>query len=107
MNATDPGPDVAAASAVDLQSIQHWRKLFTLAGLFTLLAWTPLVKAQPVLEHPVELLGPIAILLAALSLLTGVAVRLAAAEDDAARAASTLRLLPVSPRSLKLEFRHV
>ena len=62
MNATDPGPDVAAAPAVDLQSIQRWRKLFILAGLFTLLAWTPLVQARPALEHPVEHLGLIAIM---------------------------------------------
>lgn len=62
MNATKPDSNVANASTIDLQSIQRWRKLFILAGLFTLLAWASLVEARPALEHPVEHLGLIAIM---------------------------------------------
>ena len=47
---------------IDIASVQRWRKLFIAAGLFALLAWTALVKAQPQLEHPVEHLGLIAIM---------------------------------------------
>lgn len=47
---------------IDIASVQQWRKLFIAAGLFALLAWTALVKAQPWLEHPVEHLGLVAIM---------------------------------------------
>lgn len=49
----------------------------------------------------------LAAILAGLAFLAGVAVRLAVAEDEAARAVSTVRPLPVPPQSLKPEFRHV
>ena len=51
---------------IDIASVQRWRKLFIAAGLFALLAWTALVKAQPQLEHPVEHLGLIAIMVCVL-----------------------------------------
>lgn len=52
-----------SAVPIDIQGVQKWRKLFILAGLFALLAWTPLVRARPELEHPVEHLGLIAIMI--------------------------------------------
>ena len=52
--------------SIDIASVQRWRKLFIAAGLFALLAWTALVKAQPQLEHPVEHLGLIAIMVCVL-----------------------------------------
>ncbi len=51
---------------IDIASVQQWRKLFIAAGLFALLAWTALVKAQPWLEHPVEHLGLVAIMVCVL-----------------------------------------
>jgi len=42
------------AVPIDIQGVQKWRKLFILAGLFALLAWTPLVRARPEFEHPVD-----------------------------------------------------
>lgn len=51
------------AVPIDIQGVQKWRKLFILAGLFALLAWTPLVRARPEFEHPVEHLGLIAIMI--------------------------------------------
>ena len=51
------------ASPPDLARVQRWRKLFILVGLFALITWTALVEPTPVLEHPVEHLGLIAIML--------------------------------------------
>lgn len=52
-----------SAVSIDIQGVQKWRKLFILAGLFALLVWTPLIRARPELEHPVEHLGLIAIMI--------------------------------------------
>lgn len=54
-----------------------------------------------------RLVTSLAAILAGLAFLAGVAVRLAAAEAEAARAVSILSPLPISPKSLKLELRHV
>ena len=51
---------------IDIASVQRWRKLFIAAGLFALLAWTALVRALPGLEHPVEHLGLVAIMVCVL-----------------------------------------
>jgi protein-S-isoprenylcysteine O-methyltransferase Ste14 len=51
---------------IDIAAVQRWRKLFIAAGLFALLTWTALVKAQPWLEHPVEHLGLVAIMVCVL-----------------------------------------
>ncbi|CAM3074217.1 Putative protein-S-isoprenylcysteine methyltransferase [Brevundimonas diminuta] len=56
-------PGRRSAAPIDLRSVQRWRKLFILVGLFALLAWTLMVKAEPRLEHAVEHLGLIAIML--------------------------------------------
>ncbi|MFA4940430.1 isoprenylcysteine carboxylmethyltransferase family protein [Brevundimonas sp.] len=49
-------------STIDIQSVQRWRKAGILVGGLLLVGCTTLVAPLPVLEHPVEQLGLIAIL---------------------------------------------
>lgn len=61
-----PGDEPARSVAMtgdEIQSVQHWRKVFALAAAPVLLIWTSLVSAVPTWEHPVEHLGLIAIML--------------------------------------------
>lgn len=48
---------------MDIQTVQRWRKLFIAAVLFSLIAWTSLVRAMPMLEQTVEHLGLISIMI--------------------------------------------
>lgn len=55
-------PDDACRSAVDIQSVQRWRKAGILVGGLLLVVCAALVTSWPLLEHPVEHLGLIAIM---------------------------------------------
>lgn len=48
---------------LDIQAVQRWRKLAIFAGLPLLVAATTFVRAVPVLEHPVEHLCLVAIMI--------------------------------------------
>ncbi|WOB79912.1 isoprenylcysteine carboxylmethyltransferase family protein [Brevundimonas nasdae] len=59
--ADPPRPDGDARSTIDIQSVQRWRKAGILVGGALLVACAALVTSWPLLEHPVEHLGLIAI----------------------------------------------